>query len=232
MRNTRLLLCACAALLALAAAGCNNYVMYALFGRQKTEKVQAEYADLRNGKLAVVVYIPPSVESDYPEAQGQLTRFVINEFGHRIRNGRLKNLDLVDADTVRYFQESTLNWEGMDRTEIARKLGADFLLVVSIMEFSTREYSDATDLYRGRLLASATLYDAHRPESRSAVWPAPHHRPLDPEVYPEHGPQPQMATDDGVVRVKVMSNFADKLAKRFYNHKVVIEDDQPSFSQS
>ncbi|MFP4356435.1 MAG: hypothetical protein ACLFUJ_15065 [Phycisphaerae bacterium] len=206
--------------------GC-DHTMYVLFGGEQKVDVAAEYNQMKSGKLAVMIYMPPDIASDYPYAEGQITDFVANEFNRVIREGQFGKLELIDAVTVRDYQESKLNWQGMPRTQIARELGADYLLMVSVMEFTTREYGDTADLFRGQLLASATLYDASLEEYKAAVWPGATHDATFSEVYPEHGPIGQLSSDDTVVRRMVFMQLADKLAKRFYDHTVVIKDDDP-----
>ena len=220
------------AALALATGGC-KFLAYAL-APPRTETIKAQCDELNNTSVAIMVFVPPEVMSDYPYAQDQLTRVLAARFRNDSAAGLLKNLRVLDPVAVRQFQERTINWNGMPRTEIAKELGVEYLLLVQIMEFSTREDADSFDLYRGRLTATAALYDAQRPESRASIWPVSgRHDSIFAIVHPEAGPVGLVSGhNDSVVRDPMLLRFADLLSRKFYTHKVTHTNDDPKNSRS
>jgi hypothetical protein len=86
------------------------------------------------------------------------------------------------------------------------------------VEYGTRE-PGSLNLYRGRINAQASLYKTSLDERKARLWRGKAIR----VVYPEHDPTGLLRENDRSVRDKTEAIFADKLAKRFYDHKVPIE---------
>lgn len=209
------------------AAGCDfaRFMAY-LVAPRKTKTIHAEYAGLTDGTLAVLVFAPDEIRSDYPRATAQITQFVVNEFRRVAGKGELDGLEVVDYAKSVSFQRSHPDWESMPRTQIARRMQADHLLVVSVVEFSTRLYSDQIHVYQGNLLASANLYDAGKPEESACVWPVRgKHVGSFSQTFPEGTSTGRTDPNDLLVRQKVMQLFAQELAGRFYTRKVEVSDD-------
>jgi hypothetical protein len=207
--------------------GCDfaRFMAY-LFAPKKTKTIHAEYPHLGDSRLAILVYMPDQIKSDYPRAKSQITRFVVNEFGRVSGEGELDGLEVVDHAKSISFQRSHPQWESLPRTRIARQLQADYLLIVSVVEFSTRQYSDQIHLYQGNLLASANLYEAGKPEESACVWPVRgKHVGSFSHTFPEGTTTGRMDPNDLLVRQRVMQLFAQELAGRFYTRKVDVSDD-------
>ncbi len=216
-------------------AGCDwaRYNMYLFAPRQK-KTIPAEYSGLSEKKLAVLVFMKDEIRDQYPNAQSQITRMITGEFmlasqdSDRGKNRELDDLDLVDYEKILRFQRAYPYWNSMTKREMAQHLGADYVLIVSVMGFSTREYSDI-DLFRGKMHASARLYDASLPDAESCVWPVPgKHNASFSHTYPQDTAAGLQGREDTEVRFIVMKKLAQALTSRFYTHKIEVKpQDEP-----
>ena len=117
--------------------------------------------------------------------------------------------------TTLQFQAQNLSWANLDRTEIGKHLGADYVLFVSLIEFSMREKGSA-DLYRGRIAAEVNLYKTSMPEYHASVWHSSDIR----VTFPEGKTSIRVDRNDIRVRIETQRRFVDQVAKKFYKHKV------------
>ena len=204
------------ALMALAATiatlgGCNilGPILY-LFAPEPMETIKAEYTGLPGHSIAVVVYTDISMEYEYPNARRELTAYL--SYGLAKTDD---DLTIVDPMTTLQFQEENLSWADLDRTEIGKRLGADYVLFISLIEFSMREKGSA-DLYRGRISAEVNLYKISMPEYQASVW-----RSSDIRVtFPEGKTSILVDRNDIRVRIETLRRFVDQVTKKFYKHKV------------
>ncbi len=198
----------------LATAGCNilSYIGYAIAPRGPQKTVKAEFDDLPGHSLAVVVYTDESTEFEYPAARLELSMVIAEEFR---TTKPLRKVQVIDSRRVAKYQNTNLFWDSMDKTKLGEQLGADYVLLVSVMEFSTRE-PGSMSLYRGRITGEATLYDTSLPEKYARVWKADEIRVM----FPEDAPTGQLSEDDAQIRYQTEKRFAFKLVRHFYTHKV------------
>lgn len=191
--------------------GCSaaRYTAY-LFAPRGSDMVKAEYDGLADSTVAVVVHVGRRVEYEYPTVRHDLAYAISAELERKVKGVRL-----VPAEKVIDFQDAHLNWNAMNRTEIARRLGADKLVLVSLMDFSTRE-PGSVSLYRGRIAGDAMVYQADRPERSACMWRT--ESPIRAE-YPEGTPIGRTAESDYDIRLVTQALFTDRLAKKFYKHR-------------
>lgn len=193
--------------------GCNylSYLMYLGSPTMPSKTIEPEYkgyAQLEGKSIAVVVFADQKTLFDYPDLREQICSVVGYQMTKNIR--RLKT---VDHQRIAKFQDENLNWESMDRTELGHKLKADYVLYISVEDFSTLE-PGSTYLQRGRLEAQTALYQCSLPEKDACVWPGGQMQ----VAYPENDAVGQINLDERTLRNKTVAKFADLLAKKFYKH--------------
>ena len=206
------ILCSVAA--AMLVAGCQplGYLLY-LVAPEQTDKFEAEYKGLPGHTVAVVVFANYDVCCDHPMLQLELTSQVSAQFED---TEKFKDVKTIDPRRVLKYQNENVNWDAMDKTELARKLSADYVLLITVEEFSTRE-SGSMSLYRGSMMASAALYQASKKERESKVWPTGTSEPIR-VAYPKKG-MGRVQENDTAIRVNTEHEFAEVLAKKFYKHE-------------
>jgi hypothetical protein len=198
--------------------GCQptSYFLYLIAPVMPDKTEEAEYKGLPNSTVAVVVFVEPAILYDYPNLREQISNVV----GYQLT----KNVDKVKAvegERVTRFQDDHADWEGMDKTALGKKFGADFVLNISVVTFSTLE-PGSTYLHRGFLTAQVTLHKCSLPEKEACVWNGGEIQIKYPEKDTTMG---DLNGDDREIRNQTILSFAELLAKKFYKHKLPKEDE-------
>ncbi|MBN1941701.1 MAG: hypothetical protein JW849_00235 [Phycisphaerae bacterium] len=196
----------------LAAAGCDaaGYSLWLLTPREK-RNVDAEFPNLKNHTVAVVFYVDEKTQLDYPNVCLTLGAKVAEQLRQHV-----KNVKVIDPLRVIRYQDENLHWDTQDKKTTATDLKADFLLIVSLVEFSTR-VPGQMNAFQGRISAEAKLYDSILDEGDNLLWESK--RGLD-VVYPK---LPQYSERmEPHIRQETEQKFADMLAKKFYDHEIEI----------
>jgi len=205
-RLTPLLMLLVAALM----GGCQptGYLLYLFAPVMPARSVAAEYDQLPGHSVAVVVFADQQVQYEYPFARLTLGSAVAGEL-----QKQLKDVKMVDVRKVCRYQDENLYWETMDKTELGRCLGADYVLLVNLLQYGTRE-PGSLNLYRGVISGQPSLYDASRSEHQARVWSG-----QITAAYPSGEAGGIPATDDRGIRENVERLFARELARKFYKHR-------------
>jgi hypothetical protein len=193
-------------------AGCNYaaYGLYLVAPVMPDKTVEAEYKDLPNKTVAVVVFADQGILYDYPNLREQIASVLGN---HLTKN--VEKVKVVPAERIIHYQDENADWEGMDKTALGKKFGADFVLNISLVTFSTVEPGSAY-LHRGYLTAQVTLHKCSLPEKEACVWNGGEIQ----ITYPEKETMGDLKGDDREIRNKTIEAFADMLAKKFYKNKI------------
>jgi hypothetical protein len=215
-RTVPIFLCIVLAVTALLPTGCSGlrYWSYVFFGDSGRKKVDAEFEDLENKRVAVVIFLDQSVYFEHPQVDLRIALALRGELTKNVPGVRV-----VDPRSVIAYQESDLNWAALPKTELARKFNADYVLMVNIPEFSTSEPGTAR-LFRGNAVASPALYKAGVPEDESCVW----YEDAIRVTWPKES-QGEYGRSDAKVKSETIARLADRLAKFFYDHEVPVEQE-------
>lgn len=195
----------------LAAGGCSqmSYLLYLFAPPDKPKEVEAEFKDLGGQTLAMVFYSDQKVLYEYPTARAELSAAL----GEQLRTN-VKNIKLVDSRKVMALQDQKINWDTMSKSELGHQLGADYVLQVTLMEFTTRD-EGSINIYRGKISAEASLYKVTDPNFRDErVW----HCEDIHSGYPEKTNSGVPAENDIRIRSQTIKLFAERVAWKFYKH--------------
>jgi len=204
-------------------SGCRGlgYLGY-LLSPEPVKTVEPEFGGLANRSIAVVVYADEKVLYEYPRAPMDLSMLIAEELRKNV-----KGANVIPPEQVGKYQAQNINWDGMDKTKLGSALKAEYVLFISLVGYSTHE-PGSVNLYRGHIVAEASVYQTSLPERRARVWPNSG-APCNLEaVYPSKMPAGVVADNDAEVRYKVAKLLADKLVKKFYKHEVKEENENPS----
>lgn len=194
-------------------AGCDaaRYGMY-LFSEPDKETVKASFPGLEDSSVAVMIYVDEAILFDYPNVRLSLGSQIAATLEEHVPNIRV-----VSPIAVSRYQDDNVHWDTGDRTRIARDLKVDYVLVVSLMEYTLRQPGQM-NAYQGRIIGEARVFDASVPEDRADVWNTD--EPLEvvfPDVArysPSYLPNIQRVSEQ---------RFADQLAKQFYTHTITVK---------
>lgn len=193
-------------------AGCDaaSYLTYVFAPVAKKKKIPAEFNDFRNKTVAILIYTDQAVQYEYPYARIELATL--------LRSNLRKNVEgitLVDPQRVIKYQKDHPNWDSQDKTRLGRDFDADYVLYITVEDFSTRE-PGSTNLLRGRITGRAAVHKTTNPEKTSCVWESGDISVL----YPENAPMGELGDDDTEIRYQTEKLFTDILANKFYEHEV------------
>jgi len=190
-------------------SGCGRLLyFFGPWGRTKT--VPAEYSGLRNRSAAVVIFTDEKTQYQYPWVSLNLATMISSKLSRNVRG-----LTVVDPQKVSAYQRENLRWAEMDRAALGKALDADFVVYVSLVEFSTVE-AGYVDLIRGRVNGEAKLYDSSKPEDKACVWSSARGITA---AYPKT-PTVRTAGNEARVRSMILQLFSDKVARKFYSYKI------------
>jgi hypothetical protein len=204
-------------LLLAACGGCTTshqrYFLYLFAPASQTKTVAAEFADFPGHSVAVVVYAGESVVYEYPYARLRLTRVIAAELEQRVRK-----VKIVDPRVVLRYQDENVNWDSMAKTELGKAFKTDYVLLVSLMEYTSQE-PGSVGLSRGRINAEASVYQTSLPEARARVWEAASISAM----FPEDAPMGLLKQEARGILDETERRFVDALVKKFYKHKVEVK---------
>ncbi len=207
MRKTILWSCL---LLTVVAGGCDiaRYNAYVFFGGSG-EKVPAEFDGLADGKVAVVIYADQKTGYQHRYLQQELSLAIYQELKDKV-----DRIELISSKDILLYQAQNIHWDSLDRTELARVLGADYVLLVAVLDFRTRQ-PGSQHLYQGFLQAEASVWDASLPESNARLW---YSSDLG-STWPQQPSMGRIDGDDRQIRYRTQKLFAEQLVRKFYKHE-------------
>ncbi|MCJ7543828.1 MAG: hypothetical protein MUP47_04560 [Phycisphaerae bacterium] len=215
VRGGRLTAAALALAACLGVSGCGalRYAGYLAAPELPRKNVPAEFTGLDGHRVAIVIFADPRVQYEYPQARLTVASVIRAEM-----NARLKNVSVTDVAKVCQYQNDHVNWETLEKSELAKQFGVDYILYVTLVEYTTREVG-SIDLYRGRITAECGLYQAGVSDPEGRVW----HCDRLAVLYPETAPAGVPGESDRAVREEAERLLADALVKKFYDHKEAVK---------
>ena len=193
--------------------GC-GYMAY-IFAPEPIEHIPAECPELEGHSVAIVIYANPDVMYEYPTAKIELSVMLAQQFAENA-----KGIKVLAPEKVIKYQAENVNWDTMDKTRLGAVLGVDFVLFISLVEFTTRE-PGSVNLFRGRIVAEGSVYQCSLPERRARIW---HNGSLD-ATFPLEAPVSGFGGSEGPIRVRTEADFCKALVRKFYNHDINTEDE-------
>lgn len=199
----------------LGASGCGplRYAAYLAAPELPGKNVSAEFSGLDGHRVAIVIYADQRVQYEYPRARLTVASVIRAEM-----NARLKKVSVTDVARVWQYQNDHANWETLEKSELAKPFGVDYILYVTLVEYTTREIG-GINLYRGRITAECSLYQAGMSDQEGRVW----HCDRLAVLYPEAAPAGVPGESDRSVREEAERLLADALVKKFYDHKEAVK---------
>ena len=197
-------------LLAVPHAGCStvHYMLDLVTPRPPARTIPAEFDGLAGQSVAIVIQAEPAVDYEYPGARLEMASLVASQL-----RSNVKNVSVSDPRRVLRYQQDNLLWDQMERVRLARELDVDYVLLISLIEYTMRQPGSA-DLYRGEIIAHAGVFDAERDEREARVWNGEF-----AVVYPPGSTIGQAAVNDAQTRYHTVTAFAEQLARSFYSYK-------------
>lgn len=184
-------------------AGCNS-------DGEGVRHVEAEYLDLNDKSVAVMVYTPDDIGFNFPLARPLITK----EICRRIM-AKVPDVRVVDPEQVLAWQEKDENryWAARPKSELLRQFGVDRLVVVEMDEYRTRNPGNRYEL-RGVISATVVVIEAEssNPDNYSA-------RFNKLVMYPQKNKKlDAFAINEKKVERQTQVWFCEEVAGLFYDH--------------
>ncbi len=197
--------------LLLAAAGCDaaGYLGYLLAPEPGGETVPADYDNLPGNTVAPVVFCRHALQFEYPTLQLEMTSVLARELREKV-----EDVTVVDPMAVVRYQGRNINWDSLPKTKLAEELGADYVLLVSVVRFSMRD-PRGPDVLTGRAVAEVSLYRASSAEDEARVR---HYGDLGVEYAPISGEEASRSANEA--RFQMQRLLAEEVVRKFYEHKM------------
>ena len=197
--------------------GCKKFGALLYMGMPKqTKEISAEFDELKNHTVAIVIYCDESTQYENHEVRMTLGTAI----AHQLREN-IKKIKVVDPGIVSRFQDENLHWASLPKWQMAEKLDADYVLFVALIRYSMRVPGQVS-AFQGRIIAEPKLYSRSEHDDEP-VWEAD-------EVMEVTFPKIRAvyeAKHEPKIRYTSEVMFADKLAKCFYDYTVEIKEDAP-----
>ena len=196
--------------LACGLSGCRNLdYLFHLGAPIQTTTVEAECDELANHSVAIVVFADQKVLYEHADAPLTLSAVI----GAKLEE-HVEKVSLIDPRRIVRYQRENVHWDSIDRTKLGKAFNVQYVLFVTLVEYTTRE-PGAMNLFRGRITADAAVYQTSLPENKARRWHAQGLRTVFPETEPG-----KVGDNDRRIRRETELRFAEMLARRFYKHKV------------
>lgn len=194
--------------------GCNYlaFPLYVFAPPEPTKTVEPEFKGLEKKTMTVIIWADTGTLLEYQSAQLELTDAIIAEFKRH-----LPTLTITEPRRVIRYQDEKPSWRAMQPRLLCDHFSSDLVMIVSLMEFTTREPGHA-HLARGRIHAQAAIYQRERgqePADQGPVWQNDGML----TVFPAQSPV-VLAGDDWQIRSATEKLFAQELVRKFYKHEV------------
>lgn len=196
-----------------ATGGCNYFAWFAQLlpiPQNLGEPVDPEYKGLDKHSVAIVVFSDRQTHFEYPQA-GEVVAYATHEEFKK----SLSKVTVIDPAFVLNYQKQHWDWDVMDKTELGKTFKADYVLYISLMEFSGRA-KGSINIVQGVISAEVAVYKTNAPEREARRWNGDIR-----VVYPDlqKAPDGVPGTNDRIVLERAVREFADQLAKKFYWHR-------------
>lgn len=189
-------------------AGCNRPGSM----NQEVIDVKAQYLDLANRSVAIVVSMSDFTEFRHPQAK----QMISEEMTRRIQTN-VPGVTLTSPREIIAWQKENAYWATRPPSMLIKQLKVERLVLVEIGEYRTHEPGDKHVL-RGVISASVNIVEAEATDPDNFVASFTKH-----VMYPEAGESKigRVGDDEALIEVRTQIRFCETTAGLFYDHQIV-----------
>lgn len=198
--------------LLLTVVGCNLLTPLIFIGDHK-RKVAPEFDKLPDSRVAVLVWTDPATLYDYPNAREELGTYLADKLAAELAQREL-GTEVVSPKQVEAFVKKDSAAQ-IDPAKVGAEFKTDYVVYIEVVGLQFRA-PEQPQFLQGRIDASIAVYDTRggRPRGeRFALTPVEC-------VYPSGTPVLMNATNALLVREATYHQFAEQIARKFYEHTV------------
>lgn len=176
--------------------------------KSQPQPVAAQYTDLVNRKVAVLVRLDEVTAYRFPHA----TRGITNAMTRTIAQN-VEGVTIVPASRILAYQEKNPYWSAVPPGRLITSLDVDRLVVVDVAEYRTQDPGNQY-LWRGVIEALIAVYEAESED--------PDNKAFEQRVraeWPEGTTVGLTEGDDATMQAAALSTFTLRGAGLFYDHE-------------
>lgn len=182
---------------------------------ERTRTVQPEYGGLEGTRLLVYVWADQATLFEYAAIRQDIASHIKYYLGQQV------DMQFVPPVKVERFQRETYDVDSYTPVQVGRRYHADMVLHIQVLSYSVRP-PDLPNVFRGHLDAQCVLYDSHEPGDSEYAGQSLWNGRVE-IYYPQDSSISTFRTNEATVRLGTVQVFSDAIAKKFYEHKVSLD---------
>lgn len=179
---------------------------------KKKIDVKAQYLDLNNRSVAVVVSMSDYTEFKHPQAKERIAEEIA-----RLIQANVPGATLTNPSQIVAWQQDNPYWATRPPSMMVTQLKVERLVLVEIGEYRTHEPGDK-HILRGVISASVNIVeaDAADPDNFGASF-------TKNVMYPEPGESKigRVGDDEQAIELRTQIRFCEMTAGLFYDHQII-----------
>ncbi|MEX2671462.1 MAG: hypothetical protein WD294_05060 [Phycisphaeraceae bacterium] len=171
-------------------------------------KVPAEYLELENQRVAVLVDADLSVVFEHPLAQLEVATILSERLTDHVPGVTVRN-----PREIITFQQRNLYWNTSSYADLMERLEVDRLVVVELVDYRLHEPGNV-NIWRGLMTANIGVTEVEAPNPNDLVYAT--------TVSVEYPPDSEVGllnADQRTIRLATLERFAQATIGKFYEHK-------------
>lgn len=179
----------------------------------RTVNVAAEYHDLENQRVAVLVDADPSILYQQPLVHLEVATAISNRLADNV-----EGITVRDPEQIIRFQQRNLYWNTARYSELMERLEVDRILLVELVDYRLHEPGNA-NIWRGLMTANIGVAeaDSDRPDDFAYATTVS-------VKYPPNNEVGLLNADQRTIRLATLDLFSRNVTGKFYEHEQTRSD--------
>jgi len=195
-------------LLAVGLSGCGP-----MPGDKVMVDVTAEYLELADQRVAVMVAADGHMMHNYPQATTRLTKVMTSAIAQNV-----PGVTTTIPDQIAKFQIANPYWMNLRYGDLARKMNVDKIVLVDLVEYQTHEPGNQ-HVWQGLITANIGVIDASASDPDNFVF-----YNTVAVRFPEDSDIGVLDSDNETIQLGMSVLFARKGGGLFYDHQIEVDD--------
>jgi hypothetical protein len=201
----------------LMAAGCTALgfggAMIESYRRTTKRTVEAEYTGLEGKRWAVIVVADRIIQADFPQIVPYITSRVTGMVSSQEAQNSVAAAGFIPADRLLPYLYQHPRWSAMPRSELAKDLGVERLIIIELLEFRLNEPGNQY-VWAGQATGTVGVIEADGRIPDEFAF----ERPVRVQFPDKDGYGPTEIPRDGV-STELARRFVDRSAWLFFRHE-------------
>jgi hypothetical protein len=195
------------ALVCLYTAGCGP-----MPGEKVMVDVSAEYLDLADRRVAVMVAADGHTLHRYPDAPLRLCRAMTTRIATHVPGVTTT----IPSQIIQYQQDNPY-WMNLRYGDLAKKLDVDKIVLIDLVEYQTHDPGNA-HIWQGRITANVGVIDANARDPDNFVY----HNTVSVQ-FPQGSDIGIIDSDNDTIQLGMVVMFARRGGGLFYDHQIEVD---------